>query len=78
MHGNVAEWCQDWYDAYPVEHVRDPRGPANGSKHVKRGGSYVNQARGCRSATRGKSPPLTHGRAFGFRAVLAPQSRERQ
>jgi formylglycine-generating enzyme required for sulfatase activity len=78
MHGNVAEWCQDWYDAYPVEHVRDPRGPANGSEHVLRGGNYGNQARTCRSANRHKMKPLGHGSYFGFRAVLAPQSRERQ
>jgi formylglycine-generating enzyme required for sulfatase activity len=45
---------------------------------VLRGGSYVNQPRDFRSATRFKKKPLTHGRAFGFRAVLAPQSRERQ
>ncbi len=52
-HGNVAEWCWDWYaSTYPAEPTIDPEGPALGYSHVIRGGSWFSQAKDCRSAAR--------------------------
>ncbi len=53
MHGNVYEWCQDWYDEdYPSGRVTDPSGPSSGASRVHRGGCWVIGARYCRSASR--------------------------
>ena len=40
MHGNVSEWCQDWYGDYPTGLITDPKGPDKGQKRVLRGGSW--------------------------------------
>lgn len=70
MIGNVWEECQDLYGDYPTgPPVIDPKGPAMGSVHVVRGGSWDNLGEACRSATRNTA----EGPDFytGFRAVLA-------
>jgi formylglycine-generating enzyme required for sulfatase activity len=77
MHGNVFEWCQDWWaNNLPGGLVLDPQGRATGLYHVLRGGSSYNgygweSARICRSAYRFYYPDLRY-LSFGFRAVLAP------
>jgi sulfatase modifying factor 1 len=52
MHGNVSEWCLDWYRPYSGRIATDPTGPASATSRVLRGGSWNSNAGGCRSAMR--------------------------
>jgi sulfatase modifying factor 1 len=52
MHGNVYEWCQDWFANYTGEAAVDPKGPARGVERSSRGGGWGIQAAYCRSANR--------------------------
>ena len=72
VHGNVYEWCQDWYGSYPGGSVTDPQGPATGSDRVFRGGSWYGNAEGCRSANRSHDARGSRRYYLGFRLVLAP------
>ena len=57
MHGNVWEWCADWFGDYGVSNVTDSSGPARGSFRVVRGGGWSDIAGNCRGAIRGKDDP---------------------
>ena len=72
MHGNVSEWCQDWYGAYPAGSATDPQGAASGSYRIIRGGSWNESFAFARCAKRVGSGPGGTSREIGFRVVLAP------
>ena len=71
MHGNVEEWCADWFGGYPRNRVTDPTGPASGKRRVLRGGGCWNLQPDCRSAARNGNYPEFHGNT-GLRPLALP------
>jgi formylglycine-generating enzyme required for sulfatase activity len=78
MHGNVYQWCYDWYDKdyYSKGDNKDPEGPKSGDSRVLRGGCWGGIARDCRSADRNDFDPGDGYINIGFRVVCAaPRTR---
>jgi len=72
MHGNVEEWCLDWYGAYPQYDRTDPVGYSDGDFKVTRGGSHNTKVRYLRSANRLGAVAGDKSWLIGFRVVQAP------
>ena len=73
MHGNIYEWCQDWWSDSLLGGIAiDPQGPATGFNRVIRGGAWSSAARDCRSAARSSYRPDVRAGYFGFRVVVVP------
>jgi len=74
-HGNVWEWCGDWFDdkCYSTSDANDPKGPSKGDRRVLRGGAWDSTASRCRSATRWAQPPDKKANNIGFRVVWGPE-----
>jgi len=77
MHGNVQEWCEDWYGMYTGGEETNPQGHTDRSYRVIRGGSWRSKSRGymgmggyCRVADRGRFEPGYRCNDYGFRLVL--------
>jgi formylglycine-generating enzyme required for sulfatase activity len=72
MHGNVFEWCSDWYGTYSTTVQTNPTGASTGTTRVIRGGSWNFNAQACRSAFRNAYNPYSNYFTGGFRLAFAP------
>jgi formylglycine-generating enzyme required for sulfatase activity len=71
MHGNLDEWCADWFDQhyYEISPRQDPTGPAEGTMKVLRGGSFNDNAEWCRAAFRYRNERDSESLTVGFRVT---------
>ncbi|PIE70461.1 MAG: hypothetical protein CSA22_07850 [Deltaproteobacteria bacterium] len=69
MHGNVWEWCADWYGTYDTGPVTDPDGVPTGLERIRRGGGWETYSYQCRSANRAADTPEKRYNNLGFRLI---------
>lgn len=75
MHGNVGEWCKDWYhENYDLQNTTDPVAEETAHSHVVRGGNFVVVPYRCRSASRNMAPAESENISTGFRLVLVTEN----
>jgi formylglycine-generating enzyme required for sulfatase activity len=74
MHGNLWEWCNDWFSEtyYGISPVLNPTGPSVGTLRVVRGGGWLSDAYYCRLNSRAYSRPNIRRSDLGFRVVCRP------
>ena len=70
MHGNVLEWCWNWFEPYQGQALTDPPGAVSGEYRIVRGGAWSSRGRNVRSAYRGANYPYSRKSHVGFRLVL--------
>jgi formylglycine-generating enzyme required for sulfatase activity len=73
MHGNVWEWCWDWFGPYTTMRQIDPAGPEDGTARVVRGSAFYYSPRNLRSADRGRFQPTVQILVIGFRCARSPR-----
>ncbi len=76
MHGNVREWCRDWWSPVPSVGL-DPLGPASGTERVRRGGAYNLASKWCTCGLRDAGPPNVPQESVGFRMILETKESSR-
>ena len=69
VHGNVAEYCHDWYGPYPIGRATDPQGPATGTTRVVRSYGFFDPGHSMTANNRAISTPTSSMNHFGFRIV---------
>ena len=77
MLGNLWEWCQDWYGAYPNGEATNPTGPTTGTEKVMRGGSWMSESKYCNPKYRASRNPKVGHDDVGLRLALTYEPKKK-